>query len=64
MEENNKRKDIAIGPLMQQKYFVGMVCLGMLEVFGQVHGTFKRYKTFRITSTKSWHSIEKVLDNA
>jgi hypothetical protein len=64
VEEKNKRKDIAIQPFMQQKYFVGTVCLGMLEVFGQVHGTFKRYKASRITSTKSWHSIEKVLDDA
>jgi hypothetical protein len=34
VEEESKRKDIVIGPLMQQDYFVGMVCLGMLEVFG------------------------------
>jgi hypothetical protein len=34
VEGKKKRKDITIGPLMQQKYFVGMVCLGMLEVFG------------------------------
>jgi hypothetical protein len=25
VEEKNKRKDIAVGPPMQQKYFVGMV---------------------------------------
>jgi len=34
VEEESKRKYIVIGPLMQQYYFVGMVCLGMLEVFG------------------------------
>jgi len=64
VEEENKRKDIVIGPLIQQNYFVGMVCLGMLEVFGQVCGIFKKYMASRITNTKSWHSIEKVLDDA
>jgi hypothetical protein len=36
VEEESKRKAIAVGPLMQQDYFVGMVCLGMLEVYGWV----------------------------
>jgi hypothetical protein len=63
VEEESKRKDIVIGPLMQQDYFVGMVCLGMLEVFGQVRGIFKKYMASRITNTKSWHSIEKNLDD-
>jgi hypothetical protein len=53
VEEESKRKPIAVGPLMQQDYFVGTVCLGMLEVYGQVHGTFKRYRASGITSTRS-----------
>jgi len=64
VEEESKRKPIAIGPLMQQDYFVGTVCLGTLEVYGQVRGTFKRYKASGITSTRSWHSIERILDDA
>jgi hypothetical protein len=38
---------------MQQDYFVGMVCLGMLEVYGRVRGTFKRHRASGITSTRS-----------
>ncbi len=52
------------GKPVQQDYFVNMVCLGMLEVYGQVCGTFKRYKAFEITSTKSWHFIKRILDDA
>ncbi len=63
VEEESKRKAIAVGPLMQQDYFVGMVCLGMLEVYGRVHGTFKRYRASGITGTRSWHSIERILDD-
>jgi hypothetical protein len=64
VEEESKRKVIAVGPFMQQDYFVGMVCLGMLEVYGRVRGTFKRYRASGITSTRSWHSIERILDDA
>jgi hypothetical protein len=42
VEKEGIRKVIVIGPLMQQKYFVGTMCLGMLEVYGWVHGNFKR----------------------
>ncbi len=64
VEEESKRKAIAVGPLMQQDYFVGIVCLGMLEVYWRVRGTFKRYRASGITSTRSWHSIERILDDA
>jgi hypothetical protein len=64
VEEESKRKAIAVRPFMQQDYFVGTVCLGMLEVYGQVRGTFKRYRASGITSTRSWHSIERILDDA
>ncbi len=63
VEEESKRKAIAVGPLMQQDYFVGMVYLGMLEVYGRVHGTFKRYRASGITGTRSWYSIERILDD-
>jgi hypothetical protein len=36
----------------------------MLEVYGRVHGNFKKYMAFGITSTRSWHSIERILDDA
>jgi hypothetical protein len=64
VEEESKRKAIAVGPFMQQDYFVGTVCLGMLEVYGRVRGTFKRYRASGITSTRSGHSIERILDDA
>ncbi len=64
VEEESKRKAIAVGPLMQQDYFVGTVCLGMLEVYECVCGTFKRYRASGITSTRSWHSIQRILDDA
>jgi hypothetical protein len=64
VEEESKMKAIAVRPLMQQDYFVGMVCLGLSEVYGRVRGTFKRYRASGITSTRSWHSIERILDDA
>ncbi|CAM6035755.1 unnamed protein product [Sphagnum compactum] len=64
VEEESKRKAIVVGSFMQQDYFVGMVCLGMLEVNGWVRGTFKMYKASGITNMRSWHSIERILDDA
>jgi hypothetical protein len=64
VEEESKKKTIVVGPFMQQDCFVGTVCLGMLEVYGWVRGTLKRYKAFGITSTMSWHSTERILDDA
>jgi hypothetical protein len=64
VEKESKRKAIAIGPLMQQEYFVFTMCLGMLEVYGRLCGTFKRYRAFGFTSTRSWHFIERILDDA
>jgi len=64
VEEESKRKAIAVGLIMQQDYFVGRCAWALLEVYGRVRGTFKRYRASGITSTRSWHSFKRTLDNA
>ncbi len=58
VEEKNKRKAITTRLLCE--YGV----LGYVGSLWAVCGTLKRYKASRITSTRSWHSIERILDDA
>ncbi len=63
-EEESARKAIAIGPILEQDYFVGQVELSMLQVVAQLPGGYKRYKASEASNTRSWHCLERLVCDA
>ncbi len=63
-EKQRTRKSIALGPLLEQDYFVSDVDLCMLEVIVEVLDNSKRYMVYGITKITYWHSIERLLHDA
>jgi hypothetical protein len=50
-EKQKTRKSIALGPFLEQDYFVSDVDLCMLEVVVEVLDNSKRYRAYGITKT-------------
>lgn len=64
MEELERRKNIAAGPLEEQNYFVGNVGLEWLQTCDQSTGSHsQKYICSGNVCTRSWHCLVKMLLN-